>query len=84
MPYCEYIFTRPCHFRLKDKVRRNPRTWRDLGRDAEWRDGIGIVVEPAFPLDEFTVCVQWLKGKALERESELEMVPLDWKEPSEI
>ncbi|AFY96772.1 hypothetical protein Cha6605_5926 [Chamaesiphon minutus PCC 6605] len=50
-----------------DRVVKNPKTWQPNDFDAWGRgQGIGIVVEPPFPLDPSEVDVRWSGGRCFE------------------
>lgn len=54
-------------FRIGTQVLKNPATWEP--NDFDWwgrGEGIGIVVESPFPLEDDTVCVIWPQGQSFE------------------
>ena len=54
-------------FRVGDRVMKNPATWQVKDFDAWGRgQGVGIVVEPPFPLDPSDVDVCWAGGRCFE------------------
>ncbi len=56
-------------FRVGDRVMKNPATWQANDFDAWGRgqgQGVGIVVEPPFPLDPSEVDVRWSGGRCFE------------------
>lgn len=53
--------------RVGDRVVKNPETWQPNDFDAWGRgQGVGIVVEPPFPLDPSEVDVRWSGGRCFE------------------
>ena len=59
-------------FNIGDLVIPNPRTWQ-LNEEQAWGRGVGIgvIVEPPFPLQEGSVDVAWSSGRSFEKVSEL-------------
>lgn len=53
--------------KIGDKVVKNEETWVPNDFDS-WGRGIGIgeIVEPPFPLDDFSVDVRWPSGRCFE------------------
>ena len=59
-------------FRVGDHVCKNPATWQPNDFDSWGRgQGIGVVVEPPFPLDATEVDVRWPGGRCFESTSGL-------------
>ena len=54
-------------FKVRDKVVRNPITWKPNDFDA-WGRGVGVgqVVEPPYELDDNEVDVRWPDGRCFE------------------
>ena len=59
-------------FRPGDRVVRNPATWRPTDFDAWGRGvGVGVVVDPPFPLDSGELDVRWPAGRCFESAEQL-------------
>lgn len=59
-------------FNIGDKVIKNEKTWQPNAFDAWGRgEGVGIVVEPPFELDDNEVDVRWAKGRCFEYTEQL-------------
>ena len=63
-------------FQVGDRVVSNPATWQPNDFDAWGRGlGVGIVVEPPFPLDSDEVDVRWPGGRCFEWATQLLPAP---------
>lgn len=59
-------------FNIGDKVIKNEKTWQPNDFDAWGRgEGVGIVVEPPFELDDNEVDVRWKNGRCFEYTEQL-------------
>lgn len=59
-------------FKIGDQVVKNPETWIPSDFDS-WGagEGVGVIVEPPFELDEHSVDVRWPGGRCFQKKSEL-------------
>jgi hypothetical protein len=59
-------------FKIGDRVIKNPATWQPSDFDS-WGAGVGVgvVVEPPFPIDADRVDIVWPSGRCFQHESEL-------------
>ena len=63
-------------FAVGDRVVRNPVTWRPNEFDSWGRGvGVGVVVEPPFPLEPDEADVMWPGGRCFERAAQLLPAP---------
>lgn len=70
-------------FAIGDRVIRNPATWQPNAFDAWGRGiGIGVVVDPPFPLDAGEVDVRWPAGRCFECAAQL--LPAAHDTPDEV
>lgn len=64
--------------RVGDRVEKNPETWQPNDFDGWGRgQGVGIVVEPPFPLDPSEVDVRWPGGRCFEAIAGLQLAQAD-------
>jgi len=64
-------------FAVGDRVIRNPATWQPNDFDSWGRGvGVGIVVEPPFPLDPGEADVRWPRGRSFESADQLRPAPV--------
>lgn len=69
-------------FQVGDRVVRNPATWQPNDFDSWGRGaGVGVIVEPPFPLDPGEVDVRWPGGRCFEWIAQLLPAP-DEAEPA--
>ncbi len=63
-------------FAIGDRVIRNPATWRPNEFDSWGRGvGVGVVIEPPFPLDPGELDVRWPAGRCFESADQLLPAP---------
>jgi hypothetical protein len=64
-------------FEVGDRVVRNPATWQPNDFDSWGRGvGVGLIVEPPFPLDPREVDVRWPGGRCFESVEQLLPAPI--------
>jgi hypothetical protein len=64
------------NFTVGDRVIRNPATWEPNAFDSWGRGvGVGVVVEPPFPLDPGQLDVRWPNGRCFESAAQLLPAP---------
>ena len=65
-------------FEVGDRVVRNPATWQPNDFDSWGRGvGVGVVVEPPFPLGPDEVDVRWAGGRCFEFVGQLLPAPVE-------
>ncbi len=68
----------PLPFHVGDRVIKNPATWQPNAFDSWGRGlGVGVVVEPPFPLDPNEVDVRWPAGRCFEEAAGLLPAPAE-------
>ena len=71
-------------FLVGSRVVKNPLTWQPNDFDSWGRGlGVGVVVEPPFPLDPGDVDVRWPAGRCFETVRGLLFAPLDQLDPKQ-